>query len=119
MRHEESDSQQAVIGWFAYSHKVLGVKEHLLFACPNGGRRSAREASRLKREGVRAGVPDLILLVPKGKFHGLVLEMKSTVGVVRPSQKEFMADVGALGYLAVVAYNTEQAIAAITNYLRQ
>lgn len=33
-----------------------------LFAVPNGGKRSMRTAIQLKREGVRAGAPDLVFV---------------------------------------------------------
>lgn len=37
----------------------------LLFAIPDGGRRDAVTGAHLKAEGVRAGVPDMFLAVPR------------------------------------------------------
>ena len=118
MRHNESHSQQAIIQWFAFAHRVLGVPEILLVSVPNGGRREIIEGGRLKREGARAGAPDLLLLVPRAPYHGLALELKTPVGRVSPEQKAFLGELIAQGYKVVVSRSTEEAIEAITNYLR-
>ena len=43
------------------------------FAVPNGGKRNVIEASHLKDQGVRPGVPDLIL-IHDGRTYGLELK---------------------------------------------
>ena len=48
----------------------------LLHHCPNGGKRDRVSAAVLKRQGVKAGVPDLHLPVPKGQYASLYIEMK-------------------------------------------
>jgi len=119
VRHPEAISQRSVILWWAYSHKVLGIPEHLLFSVPNGGYRHPFEAKLLREEGMRSGVADLILLVPRGIYHGMALEMKSQEGRLSPEQKEWAAAATSQGYLCVVAYSTEEAIKFLTDYLRQ
>ena len=42
----------------------------LLYHIPNGGKRDAQTAISLKRQGVKAGVPDLHLPVARGGYHG-------------------------------------------------
>ncbi len=49
----------------------------LLFAVPNGGHRHPATGAKLKAEGVKPGVPDLWLPVPRNLFHGLVIELKT------------------------------------------
>lgn len=51
-----------------------------LFAVPNGGRRDAVTASKLKAEGVIAGVSDLILLKSNRDYGALLIEMKKKGG---------------------------------------
>lgn len=73
----EAQEQCKLIKW---ADKCVQMKIHpelsMLYAVPNGGRRDKAEAAHLKRQGVRAGVPDLCLAVPKGKYHGLYIELK-------------------------------------------
>jgi hypothetical protein len=40
----------------------------LMFAIPNGGSRDKREAANLKAEGVKSGVPDVFLPVPRHNY---------------------------------------------------
>ena len=52
----------------------------LLFAIPDGGRRDAVTGAHLKAEGVRAGVPDMFLAVPRQNAPGLFPELKKQKG---------------------------------------
>ena len=63
------------VGWFRLQYPAVGK---LLFAVPNGGARSRTEAAIMKAEGVTAGVTDLILLLGRGGFNALCIEMKTT-----------------------------------------
>lgn len=54
---------------------------------PNGGVRDKRVASKLKAMGVLPGVPDLLLLSPEGRLHGL--ELKAGRNVPTPEQEAF------------------------------
>ena len=52
-----------------------------LFAVPNGGKRSLRTAIQLKREGVRAGAPDLVLVnLAPSNGKPTMIEMKRRKG---------------------------------------
>jgi hypothetical protein len=48
----------------------------LVFAVPNGGKRAIKTAVRLKRTGVKPGVPDVHFPVPRGPYVGWWGEMK-------------------------------------------
>lgn len=48
----------------------------LLHHIPNGGARSKATAGRLKAEGVKAGIPDICLPVPKNGYGALYIELK-------------------------------------------
>ena len=67
----ESQEQQALFEWAELSKRCFPELE-LLFHVPNGGARSKATAGRLKAEGVKPGVPDLCLPVPRGAYHGLL-----------------------------------------------
>ena len=117
MRNEESQAQSAVFKWADLQQcKYPALK--MLFAIPNGGKRSIVTASILKREGCRRGVPDIILLHPSGGFHGLAVEMKKEKGgVVSPEQKEWIKNLNDEGYSAHVCKGAESAIETIKHYL--
>lgn len=72
----------------------------------------------LKAEGVRAGVPDLILLLPRNGHHALLLELKTETGRLSPAQSDFLETAATNGYKACVCFSTETAIQAITDYCR-
>ena len=90
---------------------------HWLYHVPNGERRDVVTATKLKRMGVKAGVPDLFLPVPVGRYHGLFLEMKAKKG--RPSlvQKEWMEYLDRAGYKTEFGYGFADAAQKILDYL--
>ena len=90
----------------------------LMFHIPNGGKRGKAEAGRFKCEGVKAGVPDIFLPVPRGGYHGLFIEMKRTKGgKLSEEQKQWQRDLKEQGYEAVVCKGWEAAAAEIAYYL--
>jgi len=105
--------------WWALAHQQFGIPEQLLFAIPNGGERNIIVAARMKKEGVRAGVPDLFLAVPRGEFHGLFIEMKKPKGGrVSDAQKGCIELLNETGYKSVVCNGCDAAIKEIMGYLR-
>jgi hypothetical protein len=91
----------------------------LLFAIPNGGARNIIVASRLKAEGVKPGVPDLMLPVARQGYHGLFIEMKIAPNRPTKHQKEWLQNLTDQGYLATVCFSTEEAINLIKKYLQK
>ncbi|TXH13975.1 MAG: hypothetical protein E6R03_10390 [Hyphomicrobiaceae bacterium] len=73
----------------------------------------------LKKEGVRAGVSDLFLAVPRGKWHGAFIEMKTESGVVSDAQSEFIVSALNQGYAIAVCRSFNSAISTISDYLKQ
>ena len=73
-----------------------------LIHIPNGGKRNKREAGRMKRMGVRAGVHDYFLPVARGMYHGLWIELKPDVKGYYPSvsdgQREWRTKMRTQGY---------------------
>jgi hypothetical protein len=58
--HIEDDIQKNII---SVAKVLLNPSDGIIFAVPNGGRRSIGEAKKLKDMGVMSGVSDLILLL--------------------------------------------------------
>ena len=59
----------------------------LLYHTANERKCSVYRGAHLKRMGVKSGVPDLHLPVPRKGFHGLYIELKSAKGHVSDNQK--------------------------------
>lgn len=53
------------------------LPDRLLFAVPNGGSRNKIEAKNMKCQGVKRGVADVILQIPKKGYASLCLEFKT------------------------------------------
>lgn len=118
MKQLEHKEQVALIEWWRYAHQLFGLYESLLFAIPNGGARSATTGALLKAEGVRAGVPDLFLAVPRGSYHGLFIEMKKPKGgVVSAAQEAMCAELRRQGYAVEICHGWQEAVTTITSYL--
>jgi hypothetical protein len=110
----EHDEQVVVVRWFDLCFPQLAG---LLFAIPNGGHRHIAVAGKLKAEGVRPGVSDLMLPIARYGFHGLFIEMKSLKGSPSSSQLEFMERVTEQGYLAACCKGADAAMDTIKSYL--
>ena len=91
----------------------------LLYAIPNGGKRSIKTARMLKATGVKAGVPDMCLPVPRYPYHGLYIELKRRKGGrVSEKQSEWLHDLRKEGYKTCVCYGSDEAIQVIEEYLK-
>ena len=113
----EATEQVRLIQWAMRNRDTLPPLG-FLFHVPNGGHRSKREGALLKLQGVRRGVPDLFLPYPVQPHHGLWVEMKPELGgTVSPEQRQWLADLSALGYRAHVCHGFEEARQTILNYL--
>lgn len=115
-KRSEATEQERLISWAQWQHNRFPELK-LLFHIPNGGSRNALEAANLKRQGVKAGVPDLFLPVAKGTYHGLFIEMKWGKNTVTDKQDEWLHDLMVQGYKAAVCYGADEAIEIITDYL--
>lgn len=114
----EHDEQVRLLEWSEWMARTKSSDYALLFAIPNGGQRNKVTAAKLKAEGVKPGVPDLFLPVPKGIYTGLFIEMKRRKGGrVSPDQVKWLAELMSRGYKCIVARGCDQAIEAITYYM--
>ena len=92
MRNDEHEVQKAIC-------QYLDIRGVCYWAVPNGGNRSKREASRLKAEGVKAGVPD-ITVVHDGMYYGLEVKKPPTTtpkGYLSKSQKDMIKKIEDVG----------------------
>jgi VRR-NUC domain. len=113
---DESDEQETVVQWAELTTRRWPALE-LLYHVPNGGKRGIAEAARFRRMGVKSGVPDLVLPVANGGYHGLYIELKAHGGSVSPTQEIWLKRLRQQGYAAFVCVGADEAIHVITKYL--
>jgi hypothetical protein len=112
-----SDREYA-LQWYR-PRNLLAWKLCLLYAIPNGGQRSRVTATRLKTEGVKAGMPDLHLPVACGPYHGLFIEMKKKGGKTSDKQKDIIRQLRNEGMYCCVCDSWKDAVKVLETYLTQ
>lgn len=112
----ESEEQMSLFRWAGYN-KGAYPDLQWMYHIPNGGKRSITTAKRLKAEGVKPGVPDVCLPVPKGEYHGLYIEMKARKNKTTKNQDEWLTALSSNGYSTAVCYGWEEAVGVIKRYL--
>jgi hypothetical protein len=110
----ESRLQIACVKWFKYQYPNL-----ILFAIPNGGQRSAVTGAILKAEGSKAGVSDIMIIEPRGMYHGMFIEMKYEKGTLTLDQKEFITQAEKRNYKCVVCRSFQDFQYEVEMYLKQ
>lgn len=80
------------------------------FHVGNGGSRNPAEAAKLSGMGVRAGVPDLILIADGQTF---ALELKTDIGRLAPVQRAMLDELAAAGAKVAVAHGLDEALKQI------
>jgi hypothetical protein len=116
-RIAESEIQRGIFEWAALQCGKYAVLRSL-YHTPNGGRRDAISGAKLKKEGVKSGVPDLCLPYNNGKYGALYIEVKTANGRISENQKRWLETLNRQGNLAIVCRSAEEARSAILEYIR-
>jgi hypothetical protein len=112
----ESHIQIQCVNWFRLQHAQIKDK---LISIPNGGLRNVATGARLKREGAKAGVWDLLLLMPNEKSAngGLFIEIKTPTGKLSKTQSDFFLEHRDY-YAFAVCRSLDEFINAVNGYLK-
>ncbi|MGE0630938.1 MAG: VRR-NUC domain-containing protein [Pseudobdellovibrionaceae bacterium] len=106
----EDSLQRACVTWFKLQYPLS-----LIWATPNGGHRHPLEAAKFKMTGVLAGVPDLFIAEPKGKFHGMFVELKCTTKPT-PAQMELIGKLHDRNYCTAICYSFDEFTMNVKKY---
>lgn len=147
MMGTEHQEQVALFEWAAWKAKEDYPELDLMFAIPNGGLRNKVVAGKLKAEGVKSGVPDILLPIRRYKFfreigemsdllfhykkemfgmddpidkrmyNGLFIEMKVGKNKLTDSQWDWCEQLVDKGYLVAVCYGADEAKKVLEWYL--
>lgn len=126
----ETGEQRALFCWLNYMSQWFPDLEYA-FAVPNGGSRGDTEQSRkiaggaIKAEGGKAGVPDLMVPIPRLHvgtnclYAGLFIEMKKLDGGDGGSKEQHTYNqfLNRMHYKAVFCNGWKEAVAEIRKYL--
>lgn len=92
------------------NQKSILIDEYsLIFAIPNGGHRHPAVAAMLKAEGVKAGVPDLMLPVARKGYNGAFWELKVSPNKPTAPQLQWASKLKAEGYYCAVIFDSVEA----------
>lgn len=117
-RRDEEHAQQSLLFQWATLATGRYPELGLLFAVPNFARVNVRYGARMKREGKKAGVPDVWLPVPRGRYVGCVGEMKVKPNRVTDEQEKWLEALAGCGWSTHVWWSWEEAKDALETYLR-
>jgi hypothetical protein len=113
----EHKEQVALFEWAKLAQNVYPVLKWM-YAIPNGGHRHIAVAAKLKAEGVKSGVPDVCLPVPKNGFGALYIEMKAGKNKPTINQIEWEGGLNEIGNKSVTCWGWEAAKTIIEEYLK-
>ena len=123
-RDIEGPIQSAFMQWFDLQYPRL-----LAYAIPNGGKRNKIVAAKLKRQGVKAGIPDVFIASPAPYYNlrllrtslycGLYIEFKTddAPSSIKPKQRERIAQLREAGYAVEVCSSDNEARIITQHYL--
>lgn len=123
----EHDIQAAVFAWADVARATMPELD-AMYGIINEGRRGRKqnpktgawyspEGARYKRQGMKAGMPDVCLPVPRGPFGALYVEFKKPGGRAAKHQRERHSVLAAAGNLVLIVDNFDDAVYALTKYL--
>lgn len=116
----EAKEQEFLFQWAEDMAALKWPELHLMYAIPNGGSRHKLEAANLKKQGVKPGVPDVFLPVPRGGYHGLYIEMKRRRGgVLSQDQRDYIDALRAQGYRVETCKGFHPAADLIEEYMSE
>jgi hypothetical protein len=114
----EAEEQASLVSWLYATFGREGEEEFPWYAIPNGEYRPKIIAAKLKKTGVKPGVPDLCFALPKGNFSGLYIEMKRIKGAsTSKNQDHFISLLQKFGYKVVICRGAANARQVILDYL--
>ncbi len=105
--------------WFDYQYPQYS---RLYWHTVNESNMPVQGRVKAKRKGLRAGVSDIMIMVKKGKYSGLVVELKRKSKTkstkVSVDQDEFLFEMDEQGFYCAVCYGFEQFEICVKEYLR-
>ncbi len=88
-------------------------RDLVYYAIPNGNKRTVAAGVRAKREGMRAGIPDVHFMFRGVSYY---IEIKKKKGRLSPEQKVMIERLRAAGAVVEVAYGLDACHTAVKGW---
>lgn len=109
----EHHLQVECVKWFRLAHK----KDGIIYAVPNGGKRTLTEGAIKRFEGMTVGIPDLHIPVPRKGYASLYIEMKNgKAGRLSDYQKDMIERLRSYGNKVEVVRTLDEFMAVVDDY---
>ncbi len=105
--------QASYVEWMHLQYPYI-----IVYATPNGAKRSPQYAAYLRAEGLLSGVADITVLYPNDRHHLLFIEFKYGKNKTSPTQAAFLAYASSYNYRSEVCYSLEEAMAVTKDHMR-
>lgn len=67
-----------------------------------GNKLSIKQGALFKSLGYKKGFPDIFIYEPRGKYHGMAIELKASGGKITTEQLEWSEKLTSKGYYSVI-----------------
>jgi len=112
----ETQLQIAVFEW-AKQNYTKAPELALMYHIPNEGLRDPKTGAIAKRKGVKQGVPDICLPVPRSGYPALYIELKSDNGKVSQAHSKYIKALIDVGCAVAVIDNLDECKRLISQYI--
>ena len=109
-KFKEDDLQMATAN-------LLDLKKLLWCHVANERKTSFQAGARLKKKGVKSGVPDCLIFEPRGYYVGLAIELKIKPNETTDNQIKWLTELSLKNWHCVVCYNIDEVIKVLDEYL--
>lgn len=114
----EDQDQINFTSWFDYQYPHFSP---LYFHVVNESMLPVQGRVKAKKKGLKKGVSDIIILLKRGEYSGLIIELKrrdKSKSRVTKEQMDFLYEVDEQGFFCAVCYGFEQAKKCVQEYLK-
>ena len=112
--YKEQDLQIRCVKWFRVTYPAFAF---LMFHPKNEEAGGRERAVRAKKEGVQAGVADLMFMIPTQDYFALAIELKDKDGRMSPQQKIFKRYFEAAGGKYVTVRTFDDFVNEVTKHM--
>lgn len=104
--------QRTIVKYLELQPALRGLWFH-----PPNERTERTQRLQLKGLGVVPGVPDLIICLARGAYHGLAIELKAPAGRLTYAQRAWLQRLEAAGWAAGCCRGVDEALTLVDEYM--